>query len=98
MCTASGVVEALCPDLRTSNEGDVLGNYSLPDTQAYFYKPHPFMISKTKDRDLLKKFLKNKKYQAAPTFYPLTPWGRKVHLSTKQSRSPSFMRSRRKSC
>jgi hypothetical protein len=95
MYSASGMVEARCANLLTRNEGDVLDNYRLPDTQAYLYKPHPLMISNTKDRDLLEKFLRDKKHQPGPTSYPLTHWGRKMHPSTKQSRSPSYMRSRR---
>ena len=86
------VVEARCPELRTLNEGDVLGNYKLPDTQAYLYKPHPFMISKSKDRDLLEKFLKDKKHQPGPTSYnlPLNTLGKK-NISIYKTDKKSFV-------
>jgi hypothetical protein len=90
--TVREVVEARCPELRTRNEGDVLGNYKLPDTQAYLYKPHPFMISKTKDRDLLEKFLKDKKHQPGPTSYnlPLNTLGKK-NISIYKTDKKSFV-------
>ena len=90
--TVREVVEARCPELRTLNEGDVLGNYKLPDTQAYLYKPHPFMISKSKDRDLLEKFLKDKKHQPGPTSYnlPLNTLGKK-NISIYKTDKKSFV-------
>jgi hypothetical protein len=90
--TVREVVEARCPELRTLNEGDVLGNYKIPDTQAYLYKPHPFMISKSKDRDLLEMFLKNKKHQPGPTSYnlPLNTLGKK-NISIYKTDKKSFV-------
>jgi hypothetical protein len=90
--TVREVVEARCPELRTLNEGDVLGNYKIPDTQAYLYKPHPFMISKSKDRDLLEKFLKDKKHQPGPTSYnfSLNTLGKK-NISIYKTDKKSFV-------
>ena len=74
------VVEARCPDLRARKEGDVLGNYKIPDTHAYFYKPHPYSISKSKDRDYLDKVLKDKKHMPGPASYniPIDNMGKKT--------------------
>ena len=56
------MVEARCPQVREWKEGEVLGpNYRMPDTRAYLEKPKEFMISKSKDRDYLSDFMKEKK-------------------------------------
>ena len=53
------IIESQCPELRTRNSSDVMGaSYKMPDTSAYLAKPHPFTISKSKDRDYLAPMLK----------------------------------------
>ncbi len=82
------VVEARCPELRSRNEGDVLGNYKLPDTSALLYKPHPFTISKTKDRD----YLLSKRNTPGPTSYniPLSTLGKR-NISIYKTDKKSFI-------
>jgi hypothetical protein len=63
------VLEARCPELKSRNKGDVLGNFKIPDTNAYLTKPHPFTISKNNDRDYLEKALKDKKHMPGPASY-----------------------------
>lgn len=67
------IVENQCPELRTRNSSDVMGaSYKMPDTSAYLVKPHPFTISKSKDRDYLAPILKQKKDLPSPTQYDVT--------------------------
>ena len=67
------IVESQCPELRTRNSSDVMGaSYKMPDTSAYLAKPHPFTISKSKDRDYLAPILKQKKDLPSPTQYDVT--------------------------
>ena len=47
-------------------------SYKIPDTSAYLAKPHPFTISKSKDRDYLAPILKEKKNLPSPTQYDVT--------------------------
>jgi hypothetical protein len=47
-------------------------SYKMPDTSAYLAKPHPFTISKSKDRDYLAPILKTKKDLPSPTQYDVT--------------------------
>ena len=62
------MIENKCPEIRVRNESDVLGPaYRMPDTRAYLTKPREFMISKSKDRDYLAGYMKEKKQMPSPT-------------------------------
>jgi hypothetical protein len=73
------MIENKCPDLRSRNSGSVLGFYKVPDTHAYLDKPHPFTISKSKDRAYLDKMINEKKKIPGPASYnlPLNLMGKK---------------------
>ena len=67
-----------------------MGSYKVADTQALLYKPHPFTISKSKDRDYLDKSLKGIKNSPGPTSYniPINYMGKKsisIYKTDKKS-------------
>lgn len=83
------MVENKCPDLKSRNSGSILGSFKVPDNHAYLEKPHPFTISKSKDRDFLDKMMKEKKTMPGPASYnlPIDLMGKKKVTILKVDRT-----------